>query len=390
MTEPAARTPAMTRWLAPTTSSRVDHVELSAIDPGWEPERTGESPIEPALAAIRAVGVLEPVLLRPRGDRYELVTGHRTLRAARAAGLGRLPAVVREMGDAAALMALALDGSASGSISDGGRVEFARRLHGSGVPADEVEDLLAALQAAPVTAPRQRRPAAPGPAPVVAETPPAPAGSGHRWTPLPGGPPLLSGVSSAFVDVPRLLAVLAAEGFTGTVELRGPDRRDDVVIFIAGRCYATVVEENGSQVERELRLPAPGRLPELEVTTRPQPPPVAAGLVMALRMPPRLQGLHASFFHLDRLLAVLGGDRADGACVVTAPRGSGVILLAAGAPVAAYARRPGERPGSEPEGLEVEPVAELLALGAGEVDVHDGPLPPPLPLEGLIEDATGR
>src|SRR5207302_5643589 len=80
--------------------------------------------------------------------------------AARAAGLGRLPAVVREMDDAAALMALALDGSASGSMSDGGRAEFARRLHGSGVPADEVEDLLAALQAAPVTAPRQRRPPA--------------------------------------------------------------------------------------------------------------------------------------------------------------------------------------------------------------------------------------
>jgi hypothetical protein len=195
-------------------------------------------------------------------------------------------------------------------------------------------------------------------------------------------------VSSAFVDVPRLLGALAAEGFTGTVELRGPDRRDDIAVLIAGRCYAAVVEDQGSAVAGRLRLPGPGRLPEVEVTTRPQAPTVAAGLVMALRMPARLQGLHASFFHLDRLLAVLRGDRADGACVVTAPRGSGVILIAAGAPVAAYARRPGEPPGPEPEGVDVAPVAELLALGAGEVDVHDGPLPPPLPLDDLIESVT--
>jgi ParB family transcriptional regulator, chromosome partitioning protein len=46
--------------------------------------------------SIRAHGVLQPVLVRPlAGGRYELVAGERRLRAARIAGLERLPAVVR-------------------------------------------------------------------------------------------------------------------------------------------------------------------------------------------------------------------------------------------------------------------------------------------------------
>ena len=46
--------------------------------------------------SIRAHGVLQPVLVRPlAGGRYELLAGERRLRAARIAGLERLPAVVR-------------------------------------------------------------------------------------------------------------------------------------------------------------------------------------------------------------------------------------------------------------------------------------------------------
>lgn len=54
-------------------------------------------------ASIRTSGVLQPIIVRPRGDRYEILVGERRWRAAREAGLGRVPAIVREATDAEAL-----------------------------------------------------------------------------------------------------------------------------------------------------------------------------------------------------------------------------------------------------------------------------------------------
>ncbi|HEY8641837.1 MAG TPA: ParB/RepB/Spo0J family partition protein [Candidatus Dormibacteraeota bacterium] len=46
--------------------------------------------------SIREHGILQPVLVRPLADGYELIAGERRWRAARQAGLERIPAVVRE------------------------------------------------------------------------------------------------------------------------------------------------------------------------------------------------------------------------------------------------------------------------------------------------------
>ena len=48
-------------------------------------------------ASIREKGVLQPILVRKNGKGYELVCGHRRLRAAKAAGLAEIPAMVREL-----------------------------------------------------------------------------------------------------------------------------------------------------------------------------------------------------------------------------------------------------------------------------------------------------
>ncbi len=54
--------------------------------------------------SIREVGLLQPIVVRPQeADRYELVMGERRWRAARAAGLDRIPAIVRETADDALL-----------------------------------------------------------------------------------------------------------------------------------------------------------------------------------------------------------------------------------------------------------------------------------------------
>ena len=54
--------------------------------------------------SIEAVGLLQPVVVRPTGDRrYELIMGERRWRAAAQAGLERIPAIIRESSDEAML-----------------------------------------------------------------------------------------------------------------------------------------------------------------------------------------------------------------------------------------------------------------------------------------------
>lgn len=48
-------------------------------------------------ASIAAKGVLQPILLRPKGKELILVSGERRLRAAKAAGLEKIPALVRQL-----------------------------------------------------------------------------------------------------------------------------------------------------------------------------------------------------------------------------------------------------------------------------------------------------
>ena len=62
-----------------------------------QPRRSFDVPALDELAAsIRQLGVLQPLLVRPTGDRFELVAGERRLRAAKSAGLTSVPVVVVE------------------------------------------------------------------------------------------------------------------------------------------------------------------------------------------------------------------------------------------------------------------------------------------------------
>lgn len=54
-------------------------------------------------ASIRASGVIQPIIVRRHGAGYQLIAGERRWRAARRAGLDRVPAVVREATDAQSL-----------------------------------------------------------------------------------------------------------------------------------------------------------------------------------------------------------------------------------------------------------------------------------------------
>jgi ParB family chromosome partitioning protein len=79
-------------------------VELIAPNPHQPRERFDEDALQSLSESIAANGVLQPVLVRPLpGGTFELIAGERRWRAARLAGLEKLPALVRERDDAASL-----------------------------------------------------------------------------------------------------------------------------------------------------------------------------------------------------------------------------------------------------------------------------------------------
>ena len=112
-----ARSPGLGRGLSalisdPTTqaegtqSSSYLELPLDAIAVNqYQPrDKFDQASLNALSDSIRAVGVLQPVLVRPRSDgTYELIAGERRCRAARQAGLERIPAVVRTAEDFDAL-----------------------------------------------------------------------------------------------------------------------------------------------------------------------------------------------------------------------------------------------------------------------------------------------
>ncbi len=83
----------------------VQEIDIQRIEPGpFQPRSTfDEGSIEELAASIQANGLLQPLVVRRVGDRFQLICGERRLRAARKAQLDRVPAVVRDATDAQAL-----------------------------------------------------------------------------------------------------------------------------------------------------------------------------------------------------------------------------------------------------------------------------------------------
>jgi ParB family chromosome partitioning protein len=80
-------------------SANSGEIAVSAIDPNPDqPRRVFEAGALDALTeSIRVHGVLQPVVVRRAGERYELVVGERRWRASKRAGLQAIPAVVLEI-----------------------------------------------------------------------------------------------------------------------------------------------------------------------------------------------------------------------------------------------------------------------------------------------------
>src|SRR5579862_3434481 len=87
--------------------SQLAHVHVEQIHPNpRQPRRRFEHEATAGLAdSIRTSGVVQPVVLRPRGEGgYELIAGERRWRAAREAGVPTVPALIREADDRETLL----------------------------------------------------------------------------------------------------------------------------------------------------------------------------------------------------------------------------------------------------------------------------------------------
>ncbi|SMB80614.1 ParB/RepB/Spo0J family partition protein [Deinococcus hopiensis] len=85
---------------------------LSDLQPGAFQPRVhfGTEALEELAHSIREQGVLQPLLVRPLpGGRYEIVAGERRWRAAQQAGLTEVPVLVRDLTDAQAQLAAAVE-----------------------------------------------------------------------------------------------------------------------------------------------------------------------------------------------------------------------------------------------------------------------------------------
>jgi len=84
-----------------STGQEALELELDLIDPGSEQPRMrfDEEALERLAVSIREHGVVQPILVRRKGGRYELIAGERRWRAAQRAGLSTIPVIVRDVAD---------------------------------------------------------------------------------------------------------------------------------------------------------------------------------------------------------------------------------------------------------------------------------------------------
>jgi ParB family chromosome partitioning protein len=85
--------------------SRLRDLPVESLVPNpQQPRRQFDAQALDELAAsIRSSGILQPLVVRPRGAQFEILVGERRWRAAQQVGLARVPAIVREASDAEAL-----------------------------------------------------------------------------------------------------------------------------------------------------------------------------------------------------------------------------------------------------------------------------------------------
>ena len=86
---------------APAAGERIHRVPISGVHPcPFQPRKNFEPEALKELAdSIREQGIVQPLIVREAGGRFELIAGERRWRAAQLAGLAEVPVIVRQASD---------------------------------------------------------------------------------------------------------------------------------------------------------------------------------------------------------------------------------------------------------------------------------------------------
>ncbi len=74
-------------------------VRIDLVDPNPDQPRQVMGDLSELVASISEKGIIEPLIVRQRGERYQIIAGERRYQAAVRAGLRELPVVIREVDD---------------------------------------------------------------------------------------------------------------------------------------------------------------------------------------------------------------------------------------------------------------------------------------------------
>ena len=92
--------------LAVDKDGDLKNIPIDLIQRGKYQPRTdmNEKALEELAASIRAQGVMQPIVVRPiSSDKYEIIAGERRWRASQIAGRDSIPAIIKSVGDEAAI-----------------------------------------------------------------------------------------------------------------------------------------------------------------------------------------------------------------------------------------------------------------------------------------------
>jgi ParB family chromosome partitioning protein len=101
-TTAAASAVAPAREAAPAGPLQID-IDLIEPSPYQPRTRFREEALDELTRSIRASGIIQPLVVRPIGHRFQLIAGERRWRAAQRAGLTRISAIIRQVPDELAL-----------------------------------------------------------------------------------------------------------------------------------------------------------------------------------------------------------------------------------------------------------------------------------------------
>ncbi len=82
---------------------RIRMISISKIDPSPNQARTELGNIEELMASIKEKGILQPIIVRKRNDRYEIIAGERRCIAAKNVGLADVPCIEMNVSDNVAM-----------------------------------------------------------------------------------------------------------------------------------------------------------------------------------------------------------------------------------------------------------------------------------------------